>query len=224
MQRPLSGIRSLSAACGLHFAEGAIAREAWGGRFDQCTQRGRRPAASDLLALVVEFAQADRVGYGIALDRSPAPLQRRPDGHGTRLLRAECAPGVARQHPARAIGRRRESTARPSSGVWFSRSDAGGDRAQRLRKSRVALLARAARTILCSVLILGPLARAGSAAQAPTEDQVKAVFVFNFSHFVEWPPQAFAVPTEPFVIGVLGSDAFGDRLDEAVRGEKLDQH
>ena len=88
----------------------------------------------------------------------------------------------------------------------------------------MALLARAARTILCSVLILGPLARAGSAAQAPTEDQVKAVFVFNFSHFVEWPPQAFAVPTEPFVIGVLGSDAFGDRLDEAVRGEKLDQH
>jgi hypothetical protein len=73
-------------------------------------------------------------------------------------------------------------------------------------------------------MILGSLARGISAAEAPTEDQVKAVFVFNFSHFVEWPPQAFASAAEPFVIGVLGSDSFGDRLDEAVRGEHLDQH
>ena len=31
-----------------------------------------------------------------------------------------------------------------------------------------------------------------SAADAPTENQVQAVFLFNFSRFVEWPPQAFA--------------------------------
>jgi hypothetical protein len=77
---------------------------------------------------------------------------------------------------------------------------------------------------VCAILVLGLLARGVCVAQAPTEDQVKAVFVFNFSHFVEWPPQAFTSATEPFVIGVLGSDAFGDRLEEAVRGEQLDQH
>lgn len=62
------------------------------------------------------------------------------------------------------------------------------------------------------------------ASPAPTEEQVKAVFVFNFSHFVEWPAQTFASSTAPFVIGVLGSDSFGDRLEEAVHGEKIDEH
>jgi len=57
-----------------------------------------------------------------------------------------------------------------------------------------------------------------------TEYQVKAVFVFNFSHFVEWSPQAFAAPNAPFVIGILGNDPFGAHLDEAMRGEQIDQH
>ena len=61
-------------------------------------------------------------------------------------------------------------------------------------------------------------------APAPTEEQVKAVFVFNFSHFVEWPAQSFASPESPFVIGVLGSDSFGDRLEETVHGEKIGEH
>jgi hypothetical protein len=66
--------------------------------------------------------------------------------------------------------------------------------------------------------------RGAGGAEAPTEYQVKAVFVYNFSRFVEWPPQTFTAPTEPFVIGILGSDPFGARLDEAVRGEQIDQH
>jgi hypothetical protein len=44
------------------------------------------------------------------------------------------------------------------------------------------------------------------AADAPTENQVQAVFLFNFSRFVEWPPQAFAAPSDPFVIGIVGND------------------
>ncbi len=61
-------------------------------------------------------------------------------------------------------------------------------------------------------------------AVAPTEQQLKAVFVFNFSHFVGWPPESFATPTEPFVIGVLGGDAFAAALEEAARDERLDAH
>jgi hypothetical protein len=61
-------------------------------------------------------------------------------------------------------------------------------------------------------------------AGAATEYEVKAVFVFNFSRFVEWSPQAFSAPNAPFVIGVLGNDPFGAHLDEAMRGEQLDQH
>lgn len=62
------------------------------------------------------------------------------------------------------------------------------------------------------------------AADAPTENQVQAVFLFNFSRFVEWPAQAFATPNDPFVIGIVGNDPFGARLDEAVRNEHIKGH
>jgi hypothetical protein len=50
------------------------------------------------------------------------------------------------------------------------------------------------------------------------------VFVFNFTHFVAWPPETFASATEPFVIGVLGSDAIAAQVEEAVRDEHVDTH
>jgi hypothetical protein len=62
------------------------------------------------------------------------------------------------------------------------------------------------------------------AADAPTENQVQAVFLYNFSRFVEWPAQAFAAPDDPFVIGIVGSDPFGARLDEAIRNEQVNGH
>ncbi len=65
----------------------------------------------------------------------------------------------------------------------------------------------------------------GLAMPAPTptspEYQLKAVFLFNFAQFVEWPPTAFPEPQTPLVIGVLGEDPFGAYLDETVRGEKV---
>ncbi len=68
------------------------------------------------------------------------------------------------------------------------------------------------------------LLRGVSAAEAPTEYQVKAVFLFNFSHFVEWPAQAFGAATQPFAVCIVGADPFGSRLDEAVHGEQIGQH
>jgi hypothetical protein len=88
----------------------------------------------------------------------------------------------------------------------------------------MAVLRKALLALLCSTLGLTALTRGSGAAEAPSEYQVKAVFVFNFSHFVEWPPEAFTAPNQPFLICILGSDPFGGRLDEAVRGEQIDQH
>ena len=68
------------------------------------------------------------------------------------------------------------------------------------------------------------VAQALGAADAPTESQVQAVFLFNFSRFVEWPPQTFAAPGDPFVIGIVGTDPFGARLDEAVHNEQINGH
>jgi hypothetical protein len=86
----------------------------------------------------------------------------------------------------------------------------------------VAVLSGRIRPLLLLIFALS-LFRA-TAAAAPTEEQVKAVFVFNFSHFVEWPAATFETATEPFVLGVLGNDAFGDRVDEVVKGEKIGEH
>ncbi len=63
-----------------------------------------------------------------------------------------------------------------------------------------------------------------SLASAPTEYEVKAVFVLNFARFVAWPAQAFTNAAQPFVIGVLGNDPFGPQLDDAVRGEQAEGH
>jgi hypothetical protein len=56
-------------------------------------------------------------------------------------------------------------------------------------------------------------------ATASREYQVKSVFLFNFTQFVEWPANVFARANTPLVIGVLGEDPFGAYLDETVRGE-----
>jgi hypothetical protein len=78
------------------------------------------------------------------------------------------------------------------------------------------------------VAVLGLLAcgvgASGAAVAAPTPAEVEAVFLFNFTQFVDWPPQVFANPDVPIVIGVLGSDPFGAALDEVVRGEVVKGH
>lgn len=70
-------------------------------------------------------------------------------------------------------------------------------------------------------LTLLMLVTVATASSAPPEYQVKAVFLFNFTQFVDWPAQTFTNAQAPFVIGVLGRDPFGSALDEAVRGETV---
>ena len=48
------------------------------------------------------------------------------------------------------------------------------------------------------------------------EYKIKAVFLYNFAKFVEWPPNVFPDANTPFVIGVLGQDPFGSYLEDTV--------
>ena len=73
---------------------------------------------------------------------------------------------------------------------------------------------------LVCCLVLGELTLSAQTAP-PKEYQVKAVFLFNFAQFVEWPPAAFADDKSPIVIGILGDDPFGAYLDEVVRAERV---
>jgi len=75
---------------------------------------------------------------------------------------------------------------------------------------------KASLLVCCTILF-------SAQTQIAREYQVKAVFLFNFSQFVEWPAQSFQ-DTNALIIGILGDDPFGAYLDEAVRGEEVNGH
>ena len=75
-----------------------------------------------------------------------------------------------------------------------------------------------------SVLLLS-MTHLAPAAQPPSREyELKAVFLFNFSQFVEWPPASFSTAQAPLVIGILGKNPFGSYLEELVAGEKVNGH
>jgi hypothetical protein len=76
------------------------------------------------------------------------------------------------------------------------------------------------RTAIVLMLIAASL-QAGADGTPIGEYQLKAVFLFNFAKFVEWPPQAFADPHDPFTICVLGENPFGSALEDGVRGKTV---
>jgi len=53
------------------------------------------------------------------------------------------------------------------------------------------------------------------------EYELKAVFLFNFARFVDWPAESFAAPASPLVIGILGEDPFGPGLDAVLANEDV---
>src|SRR5690349_74091 len=46
-------------------------------------------------------------------------------------------------------------------------------------------------------------------SQLRREFNIKAQYLYNFTQFIEWPPEAFPYPGAPFVIGIIGEDPFG---------------
>jgi len=67
------------------------------------------------------------------------------------------------------------------------------------------------------------LAVAQPGAAQGLEYEVKAAFLFNFSKFVEWPPEA--LPTgEPLRICLLGDDPFGGALERTIAGDSVEGH
>lgn len=53
------------------------------------------------------------------------------------------------------------------------------------------------------------------------EYELKAVFLFNFIKFTEWPAAEMGKRDDPFIIGVVGKDPFGAALDRVIEGEKF---
>ncbi len=66
--------------------------------------------------------------------------------------------------------------------------------------------------------------RASAQVKPAPEYQLKAVFLYNFTHFIDWPSTAFESADEPFVIGIIGNDPFGSYLETTVSGEMISTH
>src|SRR5436309_3946251 len=65
------------------------------------------------------------------------------------------------------------------------------------------------------VVLVAFLAHSSRVPATPVSDyETKAGYLLNFVEFVEWPSAAFAGPTSPLVIGVMGKDPFGGELNK----------
>lgn len=73
------------------------------------------------------------------------------------------------------------------------------------------------------VILAGALCLASVPAStgAPTEYEVKAVFIYNFARYIQWPPSAVPDARRAFVVGLIGKDPFGPTLDHVMRGQSI---
>jgi hypothetical protein len=58
---------------------------------------------------------------------------------------------------------------------------------------------------------------------AAPEYEVKAAFLYNFTKFVDWPPETLA-NGEPLIVAVVGEDPFGPALERAFQGKRVQEH
>lgn len=68
------------------------------------------------------------------------------------------------------------------------------------------------------LMFLPAVLLAATAGAAP-EYSIKAGYILLFTRYVAWPASAFATPTAPIVVCVLGTDPFGSVLDETLAGQ-----
>lgn len=68
------------------------------------------------------------------------------------------------------------------------------------------------------------LAQTTQASTHDLEYRVKAAFLFNFTRFVDWPPGVYASTDSPLEICIIGSDPFGQNLDDALAGKLASSH
>ncbi|HTS20043.1 MAG TPA: YfiR family protein [Verrucomicrobiae bacterium] len=80
-------------------------------------------------------------------------------------------------------------------------------------------MAAVAAIVAATVIMMSPNHAAG--APALSEYQVKALFLFNFAKYVDWPSNAFGDGSAPIVIGLVGDDEFGDDVMRAVGGKSV---
>jgi hypothetical protein len=80
----------------------------------------------------------------------------------------------------------------------------------------------ARRALAAAVLVIATIA-VPVRANTPSEHQVKAAFLYNFANFVQWPAAALGSAGAPLKVCVVGADPFGGALDDAFRGQVVQE-
>jgi hypothetical protein len=79
-----------------------------------------------------------------------------------------------------------------------------------------------AAAILMVALSVGGAHRISAQANPSSEYQVKAAFLFHFSQFVDWPPEAFQGAGSPLTYCTVGGDPFRGALDSSLSGKTIE--
>jgi len=77
--------------------------------------------------------------------------------------------------------------------------------------------------VAVAALTLGSPAAAAQGAEdaSAAEQRVKAAFLYQFSAYVQWPPEAFATPDAPVVIAVAGAARLAADLAQIANGRTV---
>ena len=76
-------------------------------------------------------------------------------------------------------------------------------------------------TLFCGGLLLVTPCTVVADDAVSREYQIKAAFLYNFAKFVVWPDRTFASDSAPLVIGVYGSNPFGDQIRAIAKDHKI---
>ena len=74
------------------------------------------------------------------------------------------------------------------------------------------------RLLILATLLFGVRVEAQTAT---SESQVKAMFVYNFLKFVEWPVDTFAGAKDPFVVLIIGEGATADATEHFLESKTI---
>lgn len=58
--------------------------------------------------------------------------------------------------------------------------------------------------------------------EAVAERRIKAAYLYRFAAYTEWPPDAFARPDAPLLVGVWGNDELAEDLARVVAGRTIE--
>ena len=79
------------------------------------------------------------------------------------------------------------------------------------------------RTLFIAATMWAVMAQANAQSGVVSEYQVKAAFLYNFTKFVEWPPEVSS-GSGPLRVCVLGKNPFGSELETTVQGRTIAGH